>query len=230
MALQQRGWSGRIASLPLSRFFPCFLFLCPLVASLDRFWRSISHITSSHPRTCLLMVSLISFPVLGWNSRKKDMDRHFTAKPTKNSKICHLCSCLRYRDQILQSDAQQDSRPYWKPPFSKSNCYISATVEAIVMKFCTMLPRDSAHCSKNWKHLKSDAQSNNSPSTVSRDSSKTSHQAKHIKHDLSAVCLRPLKLPAGAFPFPFSHQRFIAFCKFFIDNIICISQAAPQHT
>ena len=44
IALWQRGWSGRIASLPLSGFFPCLLFVScsrPQLTPLDRFWRFI---------------------------------------------------------------------------------------------------------------------------------------------------------------------------------------------
>jgi len=48
MALRQRRWSGRIARLPLSGFFQCFFVFFssrPQLAPLDRFWRSIRHMT-----------------------------------------------------------------------------------------------------------------------------------------------------------------------------------------
>ena len=59
ISIRRRGWSRRIAGLPLWGFFLCLSFFLVTssraqVTPVDWFWRSIRHMTSFYPRMCLL--------------------------------------------------------------------------------------------------------------------------------------------------------------------------------
>ena len=91
ISIRRRGWSRRIPSLTLLGFCLILSFLVSSsraqVAPVDRFSRSIRHMTSFCPRMCLLGASLICLPIGGQipqNPNFGGLNRRFPAKLLKS--------------------------------------------------------------------------------------------------------------------------------------------------
>ena len=116
ISIRLRGWSGWIASFFV---FWGVTWACIQVALVDRFWRSLRHMTSFHASMCLLGGTVNIPPHLG-DQIPRNRNRHFQAKRAKYSnfhvikttawiatKFCTPVKTTKYASFVVQKHGKQ---------------------------------------------------------------------------------------------------------------------------